>query len=320
MSHEQEYHAQPADRVDQHGPIVACFGETKQGCSCFPRLWQLPADHAPGGEPKHYLQIFGRIAETRAELTTASKDCKSRARRWPLGGNQARTQGELEIKLESVPPRALRQTACGLYASLQMGDCFDVGEALDSVLAGLQPITHRLFKHPGFGEMLRQRFRFGFHDFRESLLECASDCCMHDRAPGFQQAGIGRVSNQHMLKGINGVRYLSAAEHQLRQSQLAEHLLQLLRRKSGHGAQQFVGERATNHGADLCHLAYRSEPVETRYERLMRRGRDGQRWHWALELIMAVALPQNPAFEHRFRQCLHKHQHAALANYALTLH
>ena len=62
-SHEQEYHAEPAYRVDQHWPIVACFGETEQRCSYFAGLWQLSADHAAGGEPKHHLQIFRRIAE-----------------------------------------------------------------------------------------------------------------------------------------------------------------------------------------------------------------------------------------------------------------
>src|SRR5262249_21140102 len=166
------------------------------------------ASRACGSSPRITLPVASQNITCRYSGGSPRREQSSRPRAkiaiaaLDAGPWVARPQGELEIKLESVPPRALRQTACGLYASLQMGDCFDVGEALDSVLAGLQPITHRLFKHPGFGEMLRQRFRFGFHDFRESLLECASDCCMHDRAPGFQQAGIGRVSNQHMLKGI----------------------------------------------------------------------------------------------------------------------
>ena len=35
---------------------------------------------------------------------------------------------------------------------------------------------------------------------------------------------------------------------------------------------------------------------------------------------MAVALPQNPAFEHRFGQFLHKQRHAVRANYDLIHH
>src|SRR6266478_5180127 len=100
-----------------------------------------------------------------------------------------------------------------------------------------------------------------------------------------------------MLKSINGVGYLSAAEHQLRVNQLAERLLQLLRRKSGHGAQQFIRERTADHGADLCQLPYRSEAIETRYQRIMQRGGDRHRRQRALEHIMAVALAQNAAFE-----------------------
>ena len=69
--------------------------------------------------------------------------------------------------------------------------------------------------------MVRQSFRLSLHDFRESLLECARDCCMQVRAPGLQQAGIRGVSHQHVLKGIDRMRYLAPAEYQLRQNQLA---------------------------------------------------------------------------------------------------
>jgi hypothetical protein len=52
-----------------------------------------------------------------------------------LSGDQTRSQSELEIKLQPVPPSALRQTACGLYASLQVRYGFKVSEALDGILA-----------------------------------------------------------------------------------------------------------------------------------------------------------------------------------------
>src|SRR4029450_5586204 len=122
--------------------------------------------------------------------------------------------------------------------------------------------------------MVCQSLRLSLGDFRESWLECARDCCMQVCAPGLQQAGIRSVSHQHVLKGIDRMRYLAPAEYKLRQNQLAERLLQLLSRNPGDGVQQFVRERATHHSADLCHLPYRRKPVETRYQRIMQGGRN----------------------------------------------
>src|SRR5689334_1491087 len=125
--------------------------------------------------------------------------------------------------------------------------------------------------------MMRQGFRLGLHDFWKLLLEGVANHGVQLRAPRFQQARIRSVSHQYVLEGVGCVRNFTPAEYEPRSNQSIERLSQLCLRKSGYGIQQFIGEGAADDSTDLCHLSYRRQAVEARYQRVMQCGRDRKR-------------------------------------------
>ena len=113
-----------------------------------------------------------------------------------------------------------------------------------------------------------------------------------------------------MLEGVDRLRGLAAAEHQLRADEPVESLLQPVVRLLGHGAEQRIGELAADGGADLGDLAYRRQPVEPGHQRVVQGGRDRQRRQRAVERVTPVLLAQQAAFDNGLGQLLEEQRHA----------
>jgi len=189
-------------------------------------------------------------------------------------------------------------------------DGLEIGRALGRVLAGLEPVSDRLFDQSGFREMVCQSFRLGLRNLSELMLERVRDGGVQMRAAAFQEAGICGVPYQRVLEGVNRVWVLASAENQFRPHQLRKRIFQSLPRQSGDGVQQFVMEFATRDGADLCHLPDRRQPIKTRHQRRVQRCRDRQSRQRTFENILAIPFPQQSAFQHRLGQLLDEQRHA----------
>ena len=310
VSHEKADHPLPAHRIEQRRSIVARFGELDQGRDGFLGQRQLTAHDARGGQPEHHLVLLGRVSKALAQLTRAGKGCHRLVRGWPLGSDQAGPESELEVKFQPVLSRAVGQMARGLDTSLQVRDGLKVGRAHGGLLAGLQPICLRLLEQPGLRQMVRESFGLSLHDFREPLLEGVRDRGMQRCASALQQSRVGSVPHKRVLEGIDRLGYLAPAEYQLRPNQLGKRLLKSLFWQPGYGAQQFVGELATHHSADLSHLPHRSQSIEPRHQRCVQCRRNRHRGQRTIEDVVIVLLMQQPGFEHSLGQFLHEQGHA----------
>src|SRR5258708_22139668 len=175
MPHEKANHSLSANRIEKCGSITAGFGELKQGRDHFLGQRQFTTNDARGGQPEHDPEMLRGISEALAQLASASESRHRLVRRWPLGRDQARTKSEVEIKLQPVLSCAVGQMAPGLDASLRVCDGLKVGGAHGGLLAGLQPISHRLFEQSGLGEMVRESFGLSLYNFWEPLLEGVFD-------------------------------------------------------------------------------------------------------------------------------------------------
>ena len=209
----------------------------EQGRDRFLGQRQLTAHYARGGQPEHHLVLLGRVSKALAQLTRAGKGCHRLVRGWPLGGDQAGPESELEVKFQPVLSRAVRQMARGLDTSLQVCDGLKVGRAHGGLLAGVQPICLRLLEQPGLRQMVRESFGLSLHDFREPLLEGVRDRGMQRCASALQESRVGSVPHQRVLEGIDRLGYLAPAEYQLRPNQLGKRLLKSLFWQPGYGAQ-----------------------------------------------------------------------------------
>jgi len=110
---------------------------------------------------------------------------------WPLGGDQAGTQGELEVELEPV-----RKATESLDAPPQMGDRLDISKAPGGDFAGAQPITRCLFGQPRLSEIMCQGFRFSLDEVHEGPLDGPRNGGVQVDATALEQTGIGGIADK----------------------------------------------------------------------------------------------------------------------------
>jgi len=143
--HSHQHRSDPAHRVERGRPVASRFGEPERSRGCVQRFGHRAAVAMHECQPIRYVGILRRITEPLTKLAGAREGCCKGAREEPLGGDQARSQRELEVELEPVLACAIRQAADSLDAAAQMGDRLDIGIARDGDFAGAQPITRCFF-------------------------------------------------------------------------------------------------------------------------------------------------------------------------------
>ena len=122
---------------------------------------------------------------------------------------------------------------------------------------------------------------------------------MQNLAPALEQILISRVLNERVLEAIIGVRRQALHQQDVGLGKPFQRCLQRRILHPGHGAQKRIREVASDHGADLRHLARWAEPVEPRRQRLLQCRRD------RLDAALLAALQQEP------RHFLDEQRHAA---------
>ena len=132
-------------------------------------------------------------------------------------------------------------------------------------------------RSPAFGEMVRHDFRLARHRVGKLLFEHARNLAVQLLPPALEQALIGRIPHQRVLEGVDGVRRLAAAEHELRLLELARARAATRSRRVRPMHAAGIGKFAPDGGADLADLLHRRQAVEPRHQRILKRCRDGER-------------------------------------------
>ena len=97
---------------------------------------------------------------------------------------------------------------------------------------------------------------------------------MQHLAPALEQILVSRVLNQRVFETIIGFRRQALDQQYVGLGKPFQSGLQRRVLHPCHRAQKPVGEAASDHRADLRHLARGAEPVEPRRQRLLQRRRD----------------------------------------------
>jgi hypothetical protein len=99
-------------------------------------------------------------------------------------------------------------------------------------------------------EQLGLRLRFP----GELLFQNLRDAGVELRAAGLEQSAVGGVLDQGVLEAVGGFRWGATAEDELQLNQLLEGDFEFRLEPVGDGGEQWIGELATDRGADLSDL------------------------------------------------------------------
>src|SRR5580692_3232305 len=89
-----------------------------------------------------------------------------------------------------------------------------------------------------------------------------------------KQVLISRILNERVLKAVFGFRRKALHQEYVGLSQSFQRRQQSFVVHFGDGSNERVGEAAPDYGSDLCYLTRRSEPIQPRGQRLLKRRRD----------------------------------------------
>ncbi len=125
-----------------------------------------------------------------------------------------------------------------------------------------------------------------------------------------EQRLVGRVLEQGVLERIGGVRRHPALVqyfglHELRQAPFEPQLVQ-----GGHGPQQLVGKRPSQHRPQLRHPFGGGQTIQARQEGVLQRGGNREKGQRAGQRIAVLVLLQQPRLQDRLGQLFHKQRHA----------
>ena len=167
---------------------------------------------------------------------------------------------------------------------------------------------------PARAKVLCEDGGFDRHSLRKIAFEDPGDPGMEAAAIAQQQAFIGRILNQGMLKAVSGARRFADAEQQFRIDELVERVAQGRGRPLRDGAEHAVGEFAANDGADLRQLARAGIAVEPGHQRTVERRWNGERLGAWRDFEAVAPVHDDLGFEHGLGQFLDEQRHAVGAH------
>ena len=113
-----------------------------------------------------------------------------------------------------------------------------------------------------------------------------------------------------MLEHVGHVRRPAASVDELSRHELGEALLEHRRRQVRYRFNHLLRELSADRRSDLRDRPRRGEPIEPRHERILKRGRNGQRRQRALKDVATVILGQQARLQHHLQQFLDEQRHA----------
>ena len=135
-----------------------------------------------------------------------------------------------------------------------------------------------------------------------------------------QQRLIRHVLDERMLERVGGLRREPPLIQELRGHQLVQSPLHDPLIPRGHGAQQRVGKLTPQGGPELCQGLHRREAVESRHQRVVQGGGNGQRVQGPAQLIALLTFLEQAGFEHHLGQFFEKQRHAIGLGHDLLYH
>jgi hypothetical protein len=125
-------------------------------------------------------------------------------RRKAFGGKQCPSKRELQVQLLLPAPRSVRQAVQRVQSLPQLGGRFGRRRARERLPTGLEPISDRLLRQPGFRKVPGKQRRLGHRDVRELVFKRCGNAGVYLLAAAAQQRALGekRIDRIRWLKRI----------------------------------------------------------------------------------------------------------------------
>ena len=156
------------------------------------------------------------------------------------------------------------------------------------LVASFAPPFDRSFGQSRPREVIGERFRLGLRSGREAIAQNLGDAAVQNLSPAYEEVFVGRVLNERVLETIIALGRRALGQHDVGFGEFFQRGLQRRILHSGHVAEKAIREAASDHRADLRHLARRAEPVEPRHQGLLQ-----CRWD-CLDAALCAALKKEP--------------------------
>jgi hypothetical protein len=109
---------------------------------------------------------------------------------------------------------------------------------------------------------MRQQLWLGGSRADDIIAQCVGGAAMQHLTPALEQILISGILDERVLKTVVGLRRNALHQQDVGLGEPFERRLQGSVLHAGHGAQERVGETASDHSADLRHLAGWTEAIE----------------------------------------------------------
>ena len=130
-----------------------------------------------------------------------------------------------------------------------------------------QPLIDRAFGVAGGRQVMSEQLRLSLDEIGEMLFECRRDARVQLLPSPAQQGRVGGVLHQRVLEQVRGVRSRTPTKQEPGIAELIQCGSQLLLRTLRDWRDQFIGELAADHRANLRNfLGNRAEPIEARHQ------------------------------------------------------
>jgi len=157
----------------------------------------------PKAKDRH--KQLARVTSVLRKLTGTAICSRRLGRNKPLGRQQRQTPGQLQFDLAAVAIRPFGQCGQDRQAAVEMADCFEIGQALGSMSAGLEPLIDRPLGVSGGGQMMCQKLGLALDGIGEMLLQRRCDAGVQFLSSCPQQSAVGGILHQRVLKEIRWI-------------------------------------------------------------------------------------------------------------------
>ena len=309
LAEPEEHVAERVMRLHEERGLAGPPGQAKEMLGHRARRGQLAAHRVEPAEPDEDGEELRGVPELLAQRAGAAVALLHLARGLALHGDERGAELAAQAELPARPRVAGGQAREHVERAREVADDLAVRRAPGRARARASPVQDGGLGQPRLRVVVRDQLRLLLRGLREALDEHARDALVVLLARAPEQRLVRGVLDQGVLEhvaraGAGAALVQHLGGHEPAQGGL-EHVVVQVR----HGADQLERERPADARGELGDLLHRGQPVQARHQRVLERGRNGERRQGPRQLVAVAEVPEEAGLEHELGELLGEERH-----------